>query len=49
LRADAIFAYVTNGAAASNNPLFSSNASNIGATDVYNKIAEGTSVRRLRA
>jgi cell wall-associated NlpC family hydrolase len=41
LRADAIFAYVTNGAAASNNPLFSSNASNIGATDVYNKIAEG--------
>jgi len=41
LRDDAIFAYVTNGAAASNNPLFSSNASNIGATDVYNKIAEG--------
>jgi cell wall-associated NlpC family hydrolase len=41
LRNDAIFAYVTNGAAASNNPLFSSNASNIGATDVYNKIAEG--------
>jgi cell wall-associated NlpC family hydrolase len=41
LRSDAIFAYVTNGAAASNNPLFSSNASNIGATDVYNRIAEG--------
>jgi len=41
LRADAIFAYVTNGAAASNNPLFSSNASNIGATNVYNQLAEG--------
>jgi cell wall-associated NlpC family hydrolase len=41
LRADAIFAYVTNGAAASNNPLFSSNASNIGATNVYNQLAQG--------
>ena len=41
LRADAIFAYVTNGAAASNNPLFSSSASKIGATNVYNKLAQG--------
>lgn len=41
LRADAIFAYVTNGAAASNNPLFSPNASKIGATNVYNQLAEG--------
>lgn len=41
LQADAIFAYVTNGAAASNNPLFSTNASNIGATNVYNRLAEG--------
>jgi cell wall-associated NlpC family hydrolase len=51
LRADAVFAYVTNGAAASNNPLFSSNASKIGATDVYNKIAEGnigSAIARLK-
>ncbi len=41
LRADAIFAYVTNGAAASNDPLFSSSASKIGATNVYNKLAQG--------
>ncbi len=41
LQADAIFAYVTNGSAASNNPLFSKNASNIGATNVYNQLAAG--------
>ena len=41
LRQDAIFAYVTNGAAASNNPLFSQSASKIGATNVYNQLAEG--------
>jgi peptidoglycan DL-endopeptidase CwlO len=41
LRADAIFAYVTNGSAASNNPLFSSKASQLGATNVYNQLAEG--------
>jgi len=41
LRADAVFAYVTNGSAASNNPLFSPNASNIGATNVYNQLAQG--------
>ena len=41
LRADAIFAYVTNGSAAKYNPLFSSNASAIGATNVYNQLAEG--------
>ncbi len=38
---DAIFAYVTNGAAASNNPLFTNNAANVGATNVYGKIAQG--------
>jgi len=41
LRQDAIFAYVTNGSAASNNPLFTKNATNIGATNVYNQLAEG--------
>lgn len=41
LKADAVFAYVTNGAAASNNPLFTSNAANSGATNVYNQLAEG--------
>jgi cell wall-associated NlpC family hydrolase len=41
LKADAIFAYVNNGAAASNNPLFSASATNVGATDVYNQLAEG--------
>jgi cell wall-associated NlpC family hydrolase len=41
LRAEAVFAYVTNGAAASNNPLFTNNASKIGATNVYNQFAQG--------
>jgi cell wall-associated NlpC family hydrolase len=41
LRQDAIFAYVTNGSAASNNPLFSNHAADIGATNVYNQLAEG--------
>ncbi len=41
LRQDAIFAYVTNGSAAKNNPLFSTNASSAGATNVYNQLAEG--------
>ncbi len=41
LRQDAVFAYVTNGAAASTNPLFSPNASKIGATNVYNELAQG--------
>jgi len=41
LKADAVFAYVTNGAAASNNPLFSTSAANSGATSVYNQLAEG--------
>jgi cell wall-associated NlpC family hydrolase len=41
LKADAVFAYVTNGSAASSNPLFSSNAANSGATSVYNQLAEG--------
>jgi len=41
LRADAVFAYVTNGSAAKYNPLFTTNASSIGATNVYNQLAEG--------
>lgn len=41
LSADAVFAYVTNGAAASNNPLFSNSAAKIGATNVYSQLAEG--------
>jgi cell wall-associated NlpC family hydrolase len=41
LRQDAIFAYVTNGSAASNNPLFSQNAAKVGTTNVYNQLAEG--------
>jgi cell wall-associated NlpC family hydrolase len=41
LRAEAVFAYVTNGAAASNNPLFSNSASKIGASNVYGQLAQG--------
>jgi len=41
LRRDAVFAYVTNGSAASTNPLFSQRASNIGATNVYSQLAQG--------
>jgi cell wall-associated NlpC family hydrolase len=41
LRSDAIFAYVTNGSALANNPLFTSNSSKVGATNVYNQLAEG--------
>ena len=41
LRQDAIFAYVTNGSAAANNPLFSSHGADVGATNVYNQLAEG--------
>lgn len=41
LQADAVFAYVTNGANAANNPLFSGSASKIGATNVYSQLAQG--------
>ena len=41
LRNDAIFAFVTNGSALANNPLFSSSASKVGAANVYNQLAEG--------
>ena len=41
LRQDAVFAYVTNGAAAANNPLFATHASNFGATNVYSQLAQG--------
>lgn len=51
LRADAIFAYVNNGSAQSNNPLFSSSATKSEATNIYNQFAEGdvgTTVARLK-
>ncbi len=41
LRQDVIFAYVTSGATEGNNPLFSKNASQEGATNVYTQLAEG--------
>ncbi len=41
LRADAVFVYVTNGAAASGNPLFASPSTNLGALNVYSKLAQG--------
>ena len=41
LRQDAIFAYVTNGSSAANNPLFSTHGADVGATNVYNQLAEG--------
>ena len=41
LRQDVIFAYVTSGATEGNNPLFSKNASQAGATNVYTQLAEG--------
>jgi cell wall-associated NlpC family hydrolase len=41
LRADVVFAYVTNGANVGNNPLFSKNANKLGATNVYSQLAEG--------
>jgi cell wall-associated NlpC family hydrolase len=41
LRSDVIFSYVTNGTSQGNNPLFSKNASKVGATNVYTQLAEG--------
>ncbi len=41
LKADAVFAFVTNGAVNTNNPLFTSSATTLGATNVYNNLAEG--------
>jgi cell wall-associated NlpC family hydrolase len=41
LRSDVIFAFVTSGATEGNNPLFSSNATKLGATSVYTQLAEG--------
>ena len=41
LRNDAIFAFVTNGSALANNPLCNSDAAKVGATNVYNQLAEG--------
>jgi cell wall-associated NlpC family hydrolase len=47
LRAEAIFAYVTNGSAAANNPLFSNSATKIGATNVYSQLAQGNVAQTL--
>jgi cell wall-associated NlpC family hydrolase len=41
LKADAVFAYVTSGQAAANNPLFSSNGATLGAASVYRQLAQG--------
>jgi cell wall-associated NlpC family hydrolase len=41
LRSDVIFSYVTNGTSQGNNPLFTKNASKVGATNVYTQLAEG--------
>jgi len=41
LRMDAIFAYVTSGSAQSTNPLFTTNATQIGSTKVYSELAQG--------
>lgn len=41
LRQAAVFAYVTNGVAKATNPLFTTNASSVGATNVYNALAQG--------
>lgn len=41
LKADAVFAYVNNGADASANPLFAGNAVDVGATNVYHQVAAG--------
>ena len=41
LRDSAIFAYVNVGVRSSTNPLFSSDATKLGATNVYNQLAEG--------
>ena len=51
-RADAVFAYVTNGAAAGNNPLFANSAAKIGSTNVYSQLAEGnitTTISNLKS
>ena len=51
LRADAIFAYVTNGSAESSSPLFSSNVAKSEARNIYNQVAEGdigTTLSRLK-
>ena len=41
LRRDVVFAYVTNGASLSTNPLFSTSGANLGATNVYTQLAAG--------
>lgn len=52
LRHDVIFSYVTSGAGQRTNPLFTPNATNIGATKVYSKLAEGnisTTIANLKS
>jgi cell wall-associated NlpC family hydrolase len=41
LRADVVFAYVTNGANEGDNPLFTKNASKVDAANVYSRLAAG--------
>ncbi len=41
LKNDAVLAYINNGSAQSTNPLFATNAQNIGATNVYSQLAIG--------
>jgi cell wall-associated NlpC family hydrolase len=41
LKADAIFAFVTNGGVSASNPLFATSATTLGPTNVYNTLAEG--------
>jgi cell wall-associated NlpC family hydrolase len=41
LRADVVFSYVTDGGSQNNNPLFSKNASTVGAKNVYSQLAAG--------
>jgi cell wall-associated NlpC family hydrolase len=41
LKADAVFAYVTNGVAASSNPLFSGSGTTLGQVNVYTRLAQG--------
>ena len=51
LRRDAVFAYITNGSATNNNPLFTKNASKTNAVNLYSQLAEGnvtTTLARLK-
>ncbi len=49
LKSAAVFAYVTNGQAAANNPLFASDGAKLGATNVYTQLAQGNVSATLAA